>query len=182
MPPRRARCHTFCPAQGPQNATDEARVGPADCCDLQDCDHCETSERAYADIAPLLGALAEEMGKAPAELVIYDPYYCQGSTVERLASAGFPNVYNRNEDFYKVRQGCNGTVADEGLRDGLPWPARLARTAPIRTCLSPTGQVHKYYCTNTTAWNVPGFRVPVISIPRAQYPQKNLTRPQIFAC
>lgn len=70
----------------------------------QECDHCETSERAYADIAPLLSALATELGKTPEELVIYDPYYCQGSTVARLASLGFPRVYNRKEDFYEVGQ------------------------------------------------------------------------------
>ena len=43
-----------------------------------------------------------ELGKTPEELVIYDPYFCQGSTVRRLASLGFPRVYNKNEDFYQV--------------------------------------------------------------------------------
>lgn len=37
--------------------------------------------------------------------MIYDPYYCQGSTVARLASLGFPRVYNRKEDFYEARLG-----------------------------------------------------------------------------
>lgn len=75
---------------------------------MQECDHCETSERAYADIASLLTALAAELGKAPLDLAIYDPYYCQGSTVGRLASLGFPNVYNRKEDFYEVERGGAG--------------------------------------------------------------------------
>lgn len=76
----------------------------------KECDHCETSERAYADVAPLLTALAKELGKTPEELAIYDPYYCQGSTVGRLASLGFPRVHNRKEDFYEVRPGaCNET-------------------------------------------------------------------------
>lgn len=69
---------------------------------MQECDHCETSEQAYADIAPLLISLAKEIGKEPEELAIYDPFYCQGSAVERLKSVGFPNVYNRKEDFYQV--------------------------------------------------------------------------------
>ncbi|CAN0209324.1 unnamed protein product, partial [Laminaria digitata] len=77
---------------------------------LQECDHCETSELAYAHIAPLLSALAVELGKTPEELVIYDPYFCQGSTVRRLASLGFPRVYNRNEDFYEAVK--SGTVPD----------------------------------------------------------------------
>lgn len=70
--------------------------------EAEECDHCETSESAYADIVPLLTALAKELGKPPAELAIYDPYYCQGSTVMRLASLGFPRVHNRKEDFYEV--------------------------------------------------------------------------------
>lgn len=78
------------------------------CCWLQECDHCETSELAYAHIAPLLAALASELGKAPEELVIYDPYFCQGSTVRRLASLGFPGVYNKNEDFYEVGKTVEG--------------------------------------------------------------------------
>ena len=86
----------------------------------QECDHCETSERAYADIAPLLSALAAELGKTPEELVIYDPYFCQGSTVARLASLGFPRVYNRKEDFYEVRRGrrrpcCRQLVGEKQL-------------------------------------------------------------------
>jgi methylase of polypeptide subunit release factors len=33
---------------------------------------------------------------------IYDPYYCAGAVVDRLKSLGFHDVYNRNEDCYKV--------------------------------------------------------------------------------
>lgn len=77
----------------------------------QECDHCETSERAYADIAPLLKALAWELGKVPEELSIYDPYYCQGSTVGRLAALGFSRVYNQKEDFYEVNERTNAGQA-----------------------------------------------------------------------
>lgn len=88
----------------------------------QECDHCETSERAYADIVPLLTALAEKLGKQPQDLLIYDPYYCQGSTVARLASLGFPRVHNRKEDFYEVRsvkeRGGEGGWACAGV---FPW-------------------------------------------------------------
>ncbi|CBJ33721.1 conserved unknown protein [Ectocarpus siliculosus] len=75
--------------------------------EVEECDHCETSERAYSDISPLLSALAAELGKPPEDLVIYDPYYCQGSTVGRLASLGFPRVHNRKEDFYEVVKNGN---------------------------------------------------------------------------
>ncbi|CAB1111061.1 unnamed protein product [Ectocarpus sp. CCAP 1310/34] len=81
--------------------------------EVEECDHCETSERAYSDISPLLSALAAELGKPPQDLVIYDPYYCQGSTVGRLASLGFPRVHNRKEDFYEVIK--NGNIPEHDV-------------------------------------------------------------------
>ena len=41
-------------------------------------DHCETSPVAYGHIVPVLNRLASALGKPPAELKIYDPYYCAG--------------------------------------------------------------------------------------------------------
>ena len=46
--------------------------------DYNDC--FETSLEAYQDIAPALAFLAHRLGKAPADLCIYDPYYCAGAT------------------------------------------------------------------------------------------------------
>lgn len=87
--------------------------------------------QAYKDVTPLLGWLAGPqwqvplielccflsgmLGKAPSDLVIYDPYYCAGSSphdllgtallmllppggiVRRLGNLGFHTVINRNE-------------------------------------------------------------------------------------
>lgn len=63
-------------------------------------DHFETPQRAYADITCVLELLAEELGKAKANLVVYDPYYCKGSMVRHMASLGYSNVINSNRDFY----------------------------------------------------------------------------------
>jgi hypothetical protein len=63
-------------------------------------DDCETSIQAYRDIAPILKKLAQKLGKDPADLCIYDPYYCQGGVEKNLNKLGFGNVYNKNEDFY----------------------------------------------------------------------------------
>lgn len=63
-------------------------------------DHCETAPEAYGHVVPLLHALAAELGVPPAELRIYDPYYCNGAVVRHLAALGFGAVINRNEDFY----------------------------------------------------------------------------------
>ncbi|CAN0523488.1 unnamed protein product [Ectocarpus sp. 12 AP-2014] len=81
--------------------------------EVEECDHCETSERAYSDVSPLLSALAAELGKSPQDLVIYDPYYCQGSTVGRLTSLGFPRVHNQKEDFYEVVK--NGNIPEHDV-------------------------------------------------------------------
>ncbi len=37
----------------------------------------------------------ESMGLSRASVRIYDPYYCAGGVVKRLAVHGFKNVYNR---------------------------------------------------------------------------------------
>eukprot|EP01034_Spumella_vulgaris_P029301 gene29301-36326_t len=50
---------------------------------------------------PVLSSLATQLGKTIDKLVIYDPYWCKGNTVSRLAELGFINVINRNRDFYK---------------------------------------------------------------------------------
>ena len=65
-------------------------------------DHCETSPEAHANIVNFLVKAADAVGKASADLVIYDPYYCAGGTRRSFAALGFPNVINRNEDFYAV--------------------------------------------------------------------------------
>ena len=65
-------------------------------------DHCETSPEAHENVANFLKAACGRLNKTPADLVIYDPYYCAGGTRRNLALIGFTNVINRNEDFYKV--------------------------------------------------------------------------------
>lgn len=70
--------------------------------DTESDDHCETDRRAYEDLVPVLNLVAEKLGKDPAELRIYDPYYCAGTVVKHFAKLGFPQVYNRCQDFYAV--------------------------------------------------------------------------------
>ena len=67
-------------------------------------DHFETSLQAYTDIAPLLDLYAAKLGKTRKTLVIYDPYFCAGSTVSYLNELGFAIVHNTNTDCYKVWQ------------------------------------------------------------------------------
>jgi hypothetical protein len=64
-------------------------------------DHCESPLQAYQDIVPFLKDFAAKT-KSQDELLIYDPYYCDGTVVNNLKSLGFPNVYNRKEDCYQV--------------------------------------------------------------------------------
>eukprot|EP01063_Lacrimia_lanifica_P022642 TRINITY_DN30179_c0_g1_i1.p1 TRINITY_DN30179_c0_g1~~TRINITY_DN30179_c0_g1_i1.p1 ORF type:complete len:345 (+),score=117.27 TRINITY_DN30179_c0_g1_i1:86-1120(+) len=69
-------------------------------------DHCETPARCHEDIVPLLhhlaGLLQPGAPSSPSPLRLYDPYYCDGRVAANFAALGFPNVYNRPEDFYAV--------------------------------------------------------------------------------
>jgi hypothetical protein len=75
-------------------------------------DHCETPTDAYADIRPMLDAVATKYNKTRATLRIYDPYFCEGSMRARMASLGFTNVINEKRDFYAD---VEGTGAGEGV-------------------------------------------------------------------
>lgn len=66
--------------------------------DTEYSDHFETPRRAYADVLPLLEAVAAR--SALARLVVYDPYYCQGRVKKLLRELGCENVVNANRDFY----------------------------------------------------------------------------------
>ena len=70
--------------------------------DVDDDDHCESPLESYAHIVPLLVTLGERLHKSPAELRIYDPYYCTGAVKSNLHLLGYTNVYNVKEDFYAV--------------------------------------------------------------------------------
>ena len=80
----------------------DARFRPKHCFEVDQDDHCETSGAAYDDISPLLSHIAVLLGKERKDLMIYDPYYCNGSVIKHLAARGFETVYNKNEDFYRM--------------------------------------------------------------------------------
>jgi hypothetical protein len=65
-------------------------------------DHCESPLEAYRDISSFLLALCGQLGKTPATLAIFDPYYCEGSMKGRLRALGFENVHNEKKDFYEL--------------------------------------------------------------------------------
>lgn len=65
-------------------------------------DHAETPFVAYADVCPLLAYLSCALSIRPAQLGIYDPYYCEGSAVDNLSALGFETVSNQNVDAYST--------------------------------------------------------------------------------
>lgn len=67
-----------------------------------DADHAETPLNAYKDIVILLDVFARNINKTRTTLRIYDPYYCDGSVIEKLGSLGFKNVINRCMDSWVV--------------------------------------------------------------------------------
>lgn len=68
--------------------------------EADEADHCETPRRAYQDIVPVLDQIAASCGKTRRDLIIYDPYYCDGGIKEKMKSLGCHNVINENRDFY----------------------------------------------------------------------------------
>lgn len=67
---------------------------------VTDDDHCETPAQAYVDISSILISFALLIGKTAETLMVYDPYFCEGSVIERMGSIGFKTVHNVKEDFY----------------------------------------------------------------------------------
>ena len=68
---------------------------------VDDTDHCETPLNAYKDLVDILDKICDSLGKNRSSLIIYDPYYCDGSVKRKLFSLGYTNVINENRDFYQ---------------------------------------------------------------------------------
>jgi hypothetical protein len=66
-------------------------------------DHFETPLRAYQDLLPCLQSMCNELiqRKAIDNVILYDPYWCQGQMRALLHSLGLNNVINQNRDFYE---------------------------------------------------------------------------------
>lgn len=65
-------------------------------------DHAETPIEAYEDVVPVLDFLCTLLHRTRATLRIWDPFFCHGTMVQRLAELGFTSVTNENEDAYHV--------------------------------------------------------------------------------
>ena len=65
-------------------------------------DHCETPLESYKDIDDIIATYAISIGKQRSDVSIYDPYYCEGSMIERLHTLGYRDIYNKKEDFYEM--------------------------------------------------------------------------------
>jgi hypothetical protein len=63
-------------------------------------DHFETPLQAYVDLVQVLKQAADDLGKPLEELIVYDPYYCEGRMVSLFLQLGIRQVINRNQDFY----------------------------------------------------------------------------------
>ena len=65
-------------------------------------DHCETPREAYEHIKPYLLELAKKLNIPDPDrnMILWDPYYCDGSAKRHLNDIGFHNVIHENRDFY----------------------------------------------------------------------------------
>ena len=70
--------------------------------DAEETDHCETPRAAFEDAAPFLRALARSLGKLDSELVIWDPFFCEGAAAKHFQALGFTSIHHAREDFYDL--------------------------------------------------------------------------------
>ena len=65
-------------------------------------DHCETPREAYEHIKPYLLELAKKLNISDPgrNMILWDPYYCDGSAKRHLNAIGFQNMIHENRDFY----------------------------------------------------------------------------------
>ena len=135
-------------------------------------DHCETPPEAYAHIAPLLRLVARALGREPAELRVYDPYFCNGAVARHLAALGFPLVHNRNEDFYALLEAgrlpahdvvvTNPPYSGDHPRRLLRWLARPGG-APWLALMPNWVYAKPYYAAELGA-------AQLFVVPRKRYP------------
>lgn len=107
-------------------------------------DHCETPFDAYEDLSPYLRFLAGAMGKEVSNLLIWDPYYCDGGVKRNLRRLGFCNVHNECEDFYRIVKGGK-----------LPAHDCIVTNPPYST--EPVDHVHELFkilCAQPKPWFV----------------------------
>ena len=82
-------------------------------------DHFETPKLAYEHVLPWLQMQANCLGKSLDELIVYDPYFCQGKMVNFLKSLGIMQVINKNVDFYYIKltkHGRSGAAREPSMR------------------------------------------------------------------
>lgn len=96
-------------------------------------DHCETPVDAYAHVASLLRQF-------PPSSQIYDPYYCDGAVVRRLASLGFPNVSNSKVDCYAQWASPAGTPRHDVFLTNPPYSGDHIEKLMRQLCPSPRPQ------------------------------------------
>lgn len=90
----------FCKEKKPK-ATNNSNSGSVWNFEVDYNDHFETPLIAYEDIMSVLTKIAVSINKSIGDLIIYDPYYCQGQMIQRLQSLGLKSIINQNKDFYR---------------------------------------------------------------------------------
>lgn len=124
-------------------------------------DHFETSLRAVQDVAVVLHHLCRVTGKAPSQLAVYDPFYCQGGIRRHYEALGFTNFIHRKRDFYADVVSGNlpdydilvtnppysadhkERILDFCLRSGKPWALLLPNYVAVRAYYGELLQQHQ---------------------------------------
>lgn len=129
-------------------------------------DHFETPLIAYQHILPFLELVSKSVGKKMSDLIIYDPYFCQGQMKKLLNSLGCHKVINENRDFYQDIQTKNIPVHDV-LLTNPPYSGNHKQSllSYLSTSNKPFALLLPAYTANKSYWRDFSTSFPPSSTP-----------------
>ncbi|KAG2490385.1 hypothetical protein HYH03_011186 [Edaphochlamys debaryana] len=140
-------------------------------------DHFETPIQAVRDLQPVLTALCGRLGKSPAQLAVYDPFFCQGGIRRHFEALGYTNFIHRKRDFYADVEAGNlpkydvlvtnppysedhkERILEFCLRSGKPWALLMPNYVATKA----------YFAELLDATSTPAPQRPFFLTPHTRY-------------
>ena len=77
-------------------------------------------------VSPLLSKFAQRRKMGKHELILWDPYFCDGAAGKRLRSLGFAGAINENVDFYEALDAVSAGHRDARSREDASTETHLS--------------------------------------------------------
>jgi len=119
-------------------------------------DHFETPSVAYQHLLPWLQAQADYLNKPLKDLIVYDPYYCNGRMINLLYELGVTKVINENIDFYGAIK--RNTIPEHDVLVTNPPYSGVHKTLLLEYLASAASKAKPFalllpsYCTTKSYW------------------------------